>query len=134
MTDKEVASIQSYTKGPWYWRKMGDNLSLVAAHSGTLIVMDFVRKGFNSAEPRFGIRRDNMGGLMVKATKLEEDGIDHPDARLIAASPDLFVAAQEALRVLDEISPGDHRKMTALSLLRAAIASAEPIALHATAP
>ena len=49
--------------------------------------MDFVRKRLTGAEPRFAIRRDSMGGLMVALSKLAEQGIDHPDMRLIAAAP-----------------------------------------------
>lgn len=102
LTDIEVAATQEPTKGPWYWRKMGNHLSLVAAHSGTLIVMDFVRKGMNGAEPRFAIRRDSMGGLMVNSSQLcEMLDIDHPDARLISLAPEMLDAIR-AYKLLDD--------------------------------
>lgn len=46
------------------------------------------------------------------------------NARIMAAAPELLDAAFEAMATLDIISPGDHRKMKALSLLRAAIKKA----------
>lgn len=49
---------------------------------------------------------------------------DKANAKLIAAAPDLLDAAFEAMATLDIISPGDHRKMKALSALRAAIKKA----------
>jgi hypothetical protein len=49
------------------------------------------RKGTQGAEPRFGIRSDSdLGGVMRKASEISVE--DHPDARLIAAAPDLLEA------------------------------------------
>lgn len=94
-------SIQTYTRGPWHWRHFGAPLALTTTHSGSLIVMDFVRMGMNGAQPRFGKRTDNMGGLMMTASAIYESEWDHPDMRLIAAAPMLY----EALKALWDIVP-----------------------------
>lgn len=91
---------QKHTAGPWGWRQMGQHLALVARHSGTLIVMDFVRKGMSSAQPRFARRTDNMGGLLVKADEWG-DLNDHPDAQLMAAAPTLLDFVQEVATQYD---------------------------------
>lgn len=90
--------------------------------------MDFIRKGFNNAQPRF----QPPGGLMVKADELLQfevgdqaivgmdaakndtsvyrfdiRGIDNADARLIAAAPDLFEACKAAMRILALWGPKD---------------------------
>ena len=90
------------TKGEWQWIKMGDNLVLAATHHGTLIVMDFVRKGMNSAQPRFAIREGNKGGLLKKTDEI--DVANHPDARLIAAAPDLLEACEAWMKVESEMA------------------------------
>lgn len=93
-----------HTPGPWDWFSYSDGrVYLATPNNGRLIVMDFVRKGMNYAQPRFAVWKDgeraNMGGIMVPADGLI-DVAKHPDARLMAASPDLLKSLQEFVAAL----------------------------------
>jgi hypothetical protein len=93
-----MSEAKRHTPGPWKWtQRLGSKeTNLVHPHNGWLIVMDFVRLGMTSAQPRFAVwegeERGNMGGVMVKASEMEVH--EHPDARLIAAAPDLLAACK----------------------------------------
>lgn len=94
-----------HTPGPWNWVLYHDAggvraWRLVSPHKGRLIVMDFVRLGMQSAQPRFSDRNRKLeAGLMHPASEFE-DLNDNPDARLIAAASDQLEACQKALTVL----------------------------------
>lgn len=91
----EATTKVGHTPGPWVWRQTPHGIGLYAPHSGQLVVMDFVRRGMNGAQPRFSDRKgDRRGGLMHKAETL--DLAAHPDARLIAAAPALLAACRAA--------------------------------------
>ena len=104
-------------------------------------VLDFVRSGMSSAKPRF-----NINGLMVdgpdcavfevapevrgmaeakssdRVYRYDIVGIDHPDARLIAAAPRLLEAL---IGLLDTVSRGDeYRIADRYNAARTAIAGA----------
>ena len=72
--------MSEYTPGPWGWMDMG-GIKLVGQHGHRPIVMDFVREGMQGATLR--LRKDGI---------MREFDANHPDARLIAAAPELFKA------------------------------------------
>ncbi|WP_313115000.1 hypothetical protein [Stenotrophomonas indicatrix] len=113
-----------YTAGPWHWFEREDgHVYLATPDRGHLYVMDFARKGMRGATPRFslwnGDDRGRQGGIMHDF--LEAGGTLHPDARLIAAAPDLLDAA---LSTIDTIEGGPTQVADAITALRAAIAKA----------
>jgi hypothetical protein len=117
-------SMSKHTPGPWFWdvRKKYNVFRLCSPIRGTLIVMDFSRWGMQSAQPRFSDRNgEKRGGIMEDGSKI--DLSKNPDARLIAAAPDLLEACRAALKWygLD----GDGISEPVLSQLRTAIAKAE---------
>ena len=94
-----------HTPGPWEWvvNKTYKQVTLVGHRDGSReLVMDFVRWGMNGAKPRL-----NCGGLMCAADGLcgvvegrEHhsswfQAINHPDARLMTAAPDMLEALIE---------------------------------------
>jgi len=132
MDDKETqpASGPQHTPGPWAWCGYGSvrNLYLMAHAPMRPVVMDFTRWGMTGAAPRF-----NVDGIMHRADELLDTighsktivGINHPDARLIAAAPDLLAACEAALTemraegVAQLISPAMFRELkTAIAKAR----------------
>ncbi|NVJ13161.1 hypothetical protein [Myxococcus sp. AM010] len=104
LTEEKLEAIRARhaaaTPGPWAWfgylsrpgaSKNLNRLHLATVNRGRRYVMDFVRMGMRSAQPRF----QPPGGFMVPASDLAEyeveyrddiKGIAHPDARFLAAS------------------------------------------------
>lgn len=92
-----------HTPGPWQWfERMPGRPYLATPDRGQLYVMGFERKGMQGAGPVFahwpGIEgdapRERKGGLMEPGLLLR-DGSIHPDARLIAAAPELLGIAKK---------------------------------------
>lgn len=136
-----------HTHGPWNWEIYHDYggkraWRLITPINGHCIVMDFRRLGFQSAQPRFSDRGDApLGGIMHDASEFE-DLNDNPDARLMAAAPELLEAlvylveaiessmhGEESLHTWQCAAP-DHGKCScdahpAMDVARAAIAKAK---------
>ena len=84
-----------HTPGPWQWFKRADGaVYLATPDRGHLIVMDFIRFGMQQGQARFAVwegeERERMGGIMKPTEKLDVN--EHPDARLVAAAPEMYDA------------------------------------------
>jgi hypothetical protein len=103
--------VSAHTRGPWRWELSEKNkeIRLCGAAGYDLTVLDFVRWGMSAAAPRLRtadgmalniMRRADEFAAVVPGREHHAEwfkAVDHPDARLIAAAPDLL-AALEALR------------------------------------
>ncbi|MGW1930438.1 hypothetical protein [Streptomyces sp. NPDC001919] len=115
-----VARAEAATAGPWQWSGNTDvrDMRLQAQHHGGLTVMDFVRWGMQDACPRFArnwamYRADEMAEYQVHQMgwvdkseppyRADISGIDHPDARFIAAArEDVPALLAEVTRLREE--------------------------------
>lgn len=117
-----------HTRGPWGWFGTDHGVYLATKHSGRRFVMGFRRFGMNGAQPTFQIEKKGMipasdlvqfevGNKAVRGfSEAKKDGtvyrydvtaIDHPDARLIAAAPDLLEVVRDIVSDCEGvINPG----------------------------
>lgn len=106
-----------HTPAPWSWRKFGTELMLVGEHGPRPVVlcasMD-VGGGWDAPGRIFLATRDPKTGVLVELTP------EHPDARLIAAAPELLDELKLALWYLE--NPGSQPPLAVLERLRKAIA------------
>jgi hypothetical protein len=92
-----------HTPGPWQWDvTYSGEIRLVTPDRGKLYVMGFERKGMRGAQPNFSKwgdgPRERRGGIMHPFE--EAGGAEHPDARLIAAAPDLLAELSHLRRLV----------------------------------
>lgn len=107
-----------------------------------LTVMDFVRWGMSNAAPRFNVERRENLNVMTRADELSVSvrgrehhsdwfrDIDHPDARLIAAAPEMLEALEAAFQLIPSLSvvqwpPGHALKRETQEKVRKAILKAK---------
>ena len=118
LAEKAKEIDEKATPGPWMWdlRECNHQCLLTTTHSGKYYVMGFQRWGLQDALPSFqvcdrydGPMKDRGSHGMVRADKLSksypgqehhrgfDNFIDHPDARYIAESRQLFHLLAEAI-------------------------------------
>lgn len=134
-----------HTPGPWRWEvnRLHKSVKLCGGppKSGfgryDLTVMDFSRYGMNGAAPvfwhwdynRMAGEPNRADALAVAVSGREHHAdwfadIDHPDALLIAAAPELLEAAQKALNYIANTESELGVTLDSGDALRAAIAKA----------
>lgn len=108
-------SKTKHTPGPWFWsvNEKSKSIQITAMDGMGTTVMDFQRWGMQHATPRFN---DKSAGGEVSLMKCAIDysspilgrehhaewfkGLNHPDAQLMIAAPDLLEALKYAKRFL----------------------------------
>lgn len=136
-------SNSKHTPGPWRWEvsRKSKNVRLCGGVPRfDLTVVDFQRWGTHSATLRL---REDEAGFNIMERPHERDGwvvpfegrehhaewcatLDHPDARLIAAAPDLLAACEAVERWWNEHAiEGTPETDAFCTLARAAIAAAK---------
>lgn len=107
------AQVQAlHTPGPWAWQDMG-GLCLVGQHGRRPIVLNVGCKSDSGGMYGAYLRTRNTGREVMEPLTPE-----NPDARLIAAAPELLEACERAACLL-----GDYPE--SLACVRAAIAKAK---------
>ena len=109
-----MSTQPTFTPGPWFWdlNLKARQVRLSSVRGGQLTVLDATRWGMNGAQLRFRDSHPHQRmapseSFAAPVTGREHhadwfQGISHPDARLIAASPDLYAACDQALALLEQ--------------------------------
>jgi hypothetical protein len=129
-----------HTPGPWRWKFNAKHKSVLLVGGVPTFdktVMQFERWGMNGAVPAFNSHiTGSIWNVMERLCDVPEwlapfDGrkhhfdwcadVTHPDARLIAAAPDLLEALESALELIDVITPleGDVQRNARAAIYKA---------------
>lgn len=112
--EKMKARCETATGDEWDWFDMGNGPILATRRHGRLIVMDFVRKGMQSAQPRFATRERYTGGIMYDADNIDIDA--HPDCQFIAHArqdlPDCIAEIERLTKELEKCERTNHANQT----------------------
>lgn len=140
-----MAQTEQHTPGPWRWEvsRHSKRVHLCGGHPKRgfgrydLTVMGFQRYGMNSAAPVFwswdyakSVGEPHRADELAVAVPGREHhaswfaDIDHPDARLIAAAPELLEALEHLLKVRERDGVKPQSRDAAEAKARAAIAKA----------
>ncbi|WP_321953143.1 hypothetical protein [Paraburkholderia bannensis] len=144
-----MSKSQIHTPGPWRWEYNATHRSVQLVGGRPkfdFTVMDFVRWGMGGAAPRFIEPSEVMNGLQLMHRICDRAdwrapfegrahhanwcaGLTHPDARLMAASPELFEEIERTYEWLGDINHEWRGRSSAegqqrLNRLRALIAQA----------
>lgn len=76
-----------HTPGPWAWQKLGNFNNLVAQHGDREIIIGSL--AIREAMPVETFPAMNNDGILYAISK------DHPNAKLIAAAPEMFEVIKE---------------------------------------
>ena len=118
-----------YTPGPWQWELNERGKQVRLCSRSNMTVMDFVRWGMGGAMPRFLssehlMRKATEYGVIVPGREHHAEWfktLDHPDARLIAAAPQLAEALRSILAdVVQSALPNEAQMQQARAALKAA--------------
>ena len=105
MPEQKIAAPEKHTHGPWYWHIDKKNKE-VYLRSSKMYVMGFCRYAMYGAQPiflnelRLTQKAENFSAV-VPGREHHADWyqtIDHPDARLIAAAPEMLEVITTVMR------------------------------------
>ena len=128
--------MDAHTPGPWRWEFNASSKTVQLCGGRPkfdLMIMDFTRFGMNGAAPRFVERPGPGHEIMERCEKFAEvvpgrehharwfKTVNHPDARLMAAAPDLFDLVLQYRNDLNHPPTADSRERR-LAAIDAAIA------------
>lgn len=89
-------SKSEITKGPWAWRRFGDTYTLHAEHGRRDTILGAIPHG----EMKYPVVAMSIDG------RLTDIDPEHPNAKLIAAAPDLLNAISSIMIALNKSSCG----------------------------
>lgn len=126
-------SQSNHTPGPWAWfvNAKTKHAYLATTHSGRIVVMDFARAGLHRAQPRFLVPGPLDGYLSpifdahpcIVSPADHNGSVDviHPNARLIAAAPDLLAVCEmvETALKTGQLFAGRHVIVLGIKAVRA---------------
>ena len=104
--------MDKHTPGPWTWRANTAGHSIYLLGACSVVVMGFQRWGMRGATPVFHDATFYLCKAVEWAVRPQAHNswnvtdIDHPDARLIAAAPELLAALRALVSYFEDDNPG----------------------------